>query len=78
MELPVVATPMPAIREISREIPSLIIAEDATPEALASAIRHLGDDPDQMRQLKKNARILRPEYTWEKRAQKIVFFINSL
>jgi glycosyltransferase involved in cell wall biosynthesis len=77
MELPVVATPMPAILETSRELQSLVLAKDTTPEALASAIRQLGDDPEQMRQLKKNARLLRSEYTWEKRAGKIVSFISS-
>lgn len=73
---PVAASDLPSIREIVNERNALLVSPD-DPAALADGIRRLLDDPALGERLATQAFADVREYTWEKRAKKIVAFITA-
>jgi len=72
---PIVASDLPSIREIVSEEEVFFVKPD-DPQELAQGIERLLTDQEFARTLSSRALERSKEYTWEKRAKKIVEFIN--
>ncbi len=72
---PIIATDLPAVREVLNESNAILIPPD-NPSALAKAISHLLAHPQIGEQLANQAYLDVQNYTWEKRAGKIIEAIN--
>jgi glycosyltransferase involved in cell wall biosynthesis len=68
---PVVASDLPAIREVLRDGETALLVRPGDPDALAAAIRRLKDDPALARRLAAAARDAVDEFTWSRRAQRL-------
>jgi glycosyltransferase involved in cell wall biosynthesis len=68
---PIVASDLPAIREIVTPGESAILVPPGDPGALASALERLAGSPALCASLGAAARKLAPEYTWERRAERL-------
>ncbi len=75
--LPIIATPMPALVELSKTIKSLVVAADCTPKSLAACIQALFSDKDRLCATKEFARTREEVYTWSSRANKILNYISD-
>jgi glycosyltransferase involved in cell wall biosynthesis len=73
---PIIATDLPAIREILDDKMAIIIPP-GDPEALAEAVKRLLDDPIQAEKLSDQAYAKVQEYTWAKRVLAIVDFLRD-
>ena len=73
----IVASDMPAIREILNEESAVLITPD-DPEALARGIRRVLNEPVLAARLGKHAQETVQRYTWDNRANMVLHFINSL
>jgi glycosyltransferase involved in cell wall biosynthesis len=75
--LPIIATPMPALVELSKTIKSLVVAADCTPKSLAKCIQTLFSDKDRLCITKEIARNRYEVYTWSTRAKMILNHISD-
>ena len=75
--LPIIATPMPALVELSKTIKSLVVAADCTPKSLATCIQSLFSDKDRLCITKEIARNRYEVYTWSTRAKMILNNISD-
>lgn len=73
---PIIATDLPSIREILDENTSVIVLP-GNPEKLSEAIKDLLNNPEKGQKLAENAFERVKGYTWEKRAESILRFINK-
>jgi glycosyltransferase involved in cell wall biosynthesis len=71
---PLVASDVPALREVISERSAVFVAPD-DPAALAGGIRALAEDPARAAALAAVAKEDARQYTWEKRAERILSFI---
>jgi len=76
-EKPIVATRLPAVMEVLIDGVNAVLTEPDNPAALAQAIQRIVQDPAFARKISKKAREDVNSYTWERRAGKILEFINS-
>lgn len=76
-ERPIVASNLPALREILAHDHSALLVPPDDPDALARAVHLLHAEPQLRGRLATQARHLVAEYTWEKRALQILKFINQ-
>jgi glycosyltransferase involved in cell wall biosynthesis len=76
-EKPIVATRLPTVMEVLFDGVNAILTEPDNPAALAKAIQRIVQDPAFARKIGENARRDVNSYTWERRAGKILEFINS-
>ena len=67
----IVASDLPAIREVLTHGDNALLVPPGDADALASAIRRLLDDAGLARQLGERARALAARYTWEARAERL-------
>lgn len=74
--VPIVASDVPSSREIVDE-ESAVMAEPDQPESFALAVRKVLADPARAASIAKNAQTKAQEYTWEKRAGRIIGFIQQ-
>jgi glycosyltransferase involved in cell wall biosynthesis len=76
-ERPIIASDLPALREIiaNEETALLVPPDDAS--ALAAAVERLRADPALARRLAANARSAVGAHTWERRAARILDFVRS-
>ena len=74
--VPIVASDLPSIREILNEKNSVLVKSD-DPEKLADGIMKVMEDEGKASSIAKQARKNAENYTWEKRARKILEFISS-
>jgi glycosyltransferase involved in cell wall biosynthesis len=76
-ERPIIASDLPALREIitNEETALLVPADDAS--ALAAAVERLRADPALARRLAANARRAVGAHTWERRATRILDFVRG-
>lgn len=74
-ERPIVASDLPSIREILNDRNAVFFKPDS-PESLSAAIQTLISQPELQKKLARQARQDVGEYTWDKRARKIIDFIN--
>ncbi len=74
---PIIASDLPAIREILFHNTNSILVPPDDPKALADGIRCLLENPALREKLGEQAATDVHEYTWDKRAEKIISFIQS-
>lgn len=68
---PIVASNLPAIREVLTDGESALLVPPGDPAALAAAIRRIAGDPALARRLAANALALAPRFTWNARAARL-------
>jgi glycosyltransferase involved in cell wall biosynthesis len=68
---PIVASDLPALREILRPDDNALLVEVGNPQALAAAIRRIKDDPALGRRLARQAHEDVREFTWARRAERL-------
>lgn len=73
---PIVATDLPAIREILRHRENAVLVEPGSPEALAEGIKRVLDMPDRGGRLAAQACQDVTALTWERRAANILAFVG--
>ena len=73
---PIVASDIPAFREVLDEETSVLVAPN-NPEALAKGIKVVINDKKLARKLSKNAYRNIIKYDWEERAKNIIKFISK-
>lgn len=78
MGLPLVCTPIPHLKHALQDGKHALFAEDMSPEALAKAIKTLGDSPALMESMQRENRAYAEQFSWEKRAQGIVEFMRDV
>jgi len=74
---PVVATDLPATREILRDGQNAVLVPPDDPEALAQGLRRVLDMPDRGQQLATQARQDVVSFTWERRAANVLSFVGA-
>jgi len=74
---PIVASDLPSIREILNEENAVLIEPD-NPEALARGVKEVLQEPQLFDKIVNRAFQGVQEYTWQKRVEKILFFLNNL
>ena len=73
---PIVASDLPSIREILNETNAVLVKPDDSKELVNGVIKVLRDD-DLSGKISKQALENIKEYTWQKRADKIISFIKN-
>jgi len=68
---PVVASDLPALREVLRPDDNAVLVEPGSADALAAGIRRIVGDAAFGRRLAANARRDVADYTWDKRAERL-------
>lgn len=68
---PIVASDLPSIREVVHDGVTALLVAPGDPEALAAAISRLLHDPELAGRLAKAAVELAPEYSWDRRAERL-------
>jgi glycosyltransferase involved in cell wall biosynthesis len=76
-EKPIVATRLPTVMEVLKDGVNAVLVEPDNPAALAQGIQHIALDQAFARKIGENARRDVNNYTWKRRAGKILEFINS-
>jgi len=76
--IPIVASALPVFQEILTDERNAILFEPGNPHSLAAAIKKLIDNPDLAARIGQTAREDARNYTYEKRAEKIIGFIEEL
>lgn len=74
---PIVASDLPSLREVVTDHRTALLIPPDDPVALAGAIRRLWQDPGLAEDLAARARQVAHEYTWEKRAARIMGFLRD-
>jgi glycosyltransferase involved in cell wall biosynthesis len=75
---PVIAADYVSLREILHEGENAILVEPDSPEQLAGKIKLLLSDASLRERLAGQALIDVQEYTWDKRAERVIHFINNI
>lgn len=73
---PIVASDTPAMRELLNENNAVLVAPD-NPQALAEGIEKVFNDSDYADRIVRQAFVEVQQYTWEKRAEKILAFLSA-
>jgi glycosyltransferase involved in cell wall biosynthesis len=74
----IVASDLPALREVlTHEVNGLLVAP-GDPDALAAGIRRLSGDPDLRDRLARTARDTAAEYSWSRRAERLEALFNQV
>ena len=75
---PIISTALPSITEVLKDGENAILIEPGDAMELARAIQKIKDNPEIGIKLVENAyRDVSTNYTWKKRAENIIKFINS-
>jgi glycosyltransferase involved in cell wall biosynthesis len=75
---PIVASDLPAIREVLTDGRNAVLFEAGNPQALTAAIRRIKADPDLGQRLAATALADVREYAWARRAEKLEALFTSL
>ncbi len=75
--VPLVVTPLAHLRQFLEHGKTAFFAEGGSAEDLAEAVLSLAADPDLLRGISENARVLSREYTWNARAERLVAFMRE-
>jgi glycosyltransferase involved in cell wall biosynthesis len=75
---PIVASDLPAVREIVEPGVSALLVPPGDPAALAVALQRIADDPGLAASLAAGARRLAPGYTWDRRAERLEIVLASV
>ncbi len=77
--IPVISSDFPVWRKIVDECGCGICVNPLNPEAIASAIRHLIDNPEDARRMGENGRrAVEEKYNWGREGKKLVYLYKSL
>lgn len=76
--VPVVASDLPALREVLVDGQNALLVEPDRPQALADALNRLLDDAELAEGLRRRALDDVREYTWDRRADRIIEAVSSL
>jgi len=76
--LPVIATDLPALREVIRDGENGVLFPDGDATALAAAVKRLAARPDERRALAECGRKDGARYTWTARARAILALLDTL
>jgi glycosyltransferase involved in cell wall biosynthesis len=76
--IPIVASDLPSTREVLSSGVNALLVQSNDPRALGEGIRRLLEDRSWAEGLAQRAYDDVQEFTWEKRAQKIIRFLRSL
>lgn len=68
---PIVASNLPAIREVLTDRETALLVPPGDPDALATALTRISTDPALAERLGRGARALAPDYTWARRAERL-------
>jgi glycosyltransferase involved in cell wall biosynthesis len=68
---PIVASDLPALREILRQEENALLVDAGNPPALVAAIRRIKDDPALGARLARQAQADVREFTWNRRAERL-------
>jgi glycosyltransferase involved in cell wall biosynthesis len=71
MGRPIVASDLPALREVLTDRQNALLFEPGSPAALAGAVRAVLDDPQLAAALARRARETAADYTWDRRAERL-------
>lgn len=77
-KVPIVASDLPSIREILTNGETAVLVEPNNPRAFAEGINKLLQDENFAKKIAENAYQEVKKYTWDKRAKKIIEFVNLL
>lgn len=75
---PIVATDMESVREVLTDGVNAVIVEPGNPEALAKGIKMVIHNPQIGREISENALNESANYTWEKRANRLIEFFKRV
>jgi glycosyltransferase involved in cell wall biosynthesis len=75
---PIVTTTKPVLKEVVTHGENALLAEPGDPASLAERVTSLATDPDRQTALGTQARKDVEQYTWERRAARILAFIEGL
>ena len=75
---PIIASDLPAIREVLRDGENALLVEPGIADAIARAIRRLADDPQLAGRLARSAATDAAAYTWSRRAERIEDLLKEL
>jgi len=75
---PIVASDLPAIREVLRDNENAVLVEPGNPQALVAGIKKIKDDEELGRRLAAQALIDVQHYTWAKRAERLEALFTSV
>lgn len=75
---PIIATSLPSLKEVLSDGENAILIPPSDPESLARAVVRLKENPEFARKIADNSYLeASKKYTWDIRAEKILYFINS-
>ena len=74
---PILATQLPSVTEVLIDGKNAVLVEPDNPQAIAQGIRHIMADKEFRCRISAQAWQDVRAYTWEERAQKIVYFIGA-
>jgi glycosyltransferase involved in cell wall biosynthesis len=77
-KIPIVASNLPSIREVLSDGETGILVEPNNPKRLAEGIEKMLSDPVLAQKISEQAYQKAKNYTWEKRSEKILAFINTV
>ncbi len=76
---PMVVTNLASLREVLKDNETALFVEPNDPKALSGAIERLINDPELAKKISQNAyKEMENKYTWNKRAENILNFIDSI
>jgi glycosyltransferase involved in cell wall biosynthesis len=75
---PIVASDLPAVREILRDGENALLVEPGNPEALAAGIRRIKNDAALGRRLAAQSMLDAEQYTWARRAERLEALFSQL
>lgn len=76
--IPIAASDMPVFREVLTHKENAVLVEPGNPAALAEGIKFLIENPDKASEIAEKARSYALDFTYEKRAEKIVGIIERM
>jgi glycosyltransferase involved in cell wall biosynthesis len=74
---PIIASDLPAIREVLRDGETALLVPPGDAQALADAMQRLVADPALAIAIGRASLALAPEYTWERRAERLEFALEA-
>jgi glycosyltransferase involved in cell wall biosynthesis len=77
-ERPIVASDLPAIREVLRDGENALLVEPGNPQAFVEAIARLQKDPALASRLARRARADVAQYTWAARAERLETLFSAV
>ena len=75
---PIVASDLPVLQEILTDQKNAILTTESNPQALANGIRRALEDSTLARRISKQALIDVQEFSWRRRAERILVFLESI